>query len=87
MNPAPSVQKIAPKRMREVSEIGRAVVAKCAFVLMCVVGIAVVWNLPSPFSDISILIGLAWIVLTSKLLKWLVVRIGWSTKEREGGPL
>lgn len=73
--------------MRYVSEIGRALVAKCAFVLMCVVGIAVVWNLPPPLSDISILIGLAWIVLTCKVLKWLVVRMGWSTREREGGPL
>lgn len=69
------------------SEFAKAMLAKCAFVLMCLVGIAVVWNLPPPLSDISILIGLAWIVLTSKLLKWLVVRIGWSTREREGGPL
>lgn len=68
-------------------EIGKLLLVRALFVLLTVVGIAVVWNLPRPFSDISIIIGLAWIILASKFLKWLVVRLGWSTKEREGGPL
>ena len=69
------------------SEIARVLLVRVAFLLICLVGITVSWNLPSPISDISILIGLAWIVLTSKMLKWFVVRMGWSTKEREGGPV
>ncbi len=68
-------------------EIGKLLLVRALFVLLTVVGIAVVWNLPRPFSDISIIIGLAWIILASKFLQWLVVRLGWSTKEREGGPL
>lgn len=67
------------------SEIGRAVLVKLTFVLICLGGVAVVWNLPPPLSDVSILIAMAWVVLTSKILKWFVVRIGWSTKDREGG--
>lgn len=45
-----------------------------------------IWNLPRPYSEISILLSLGWLVATSKLVKWLIVRLGWSTKEREGGP-
>lgn len=68
-------------------EFGKLLLVRAVFVLVTLGGIAVIWNLPRPFSEVSILIGLAWIVLTSKVLKWLVVRLGWSTREREGGPV
>ena len=66
------------------SERGRRFLVNCVFLLVSLGGITVIWNLPSPLSDFSILLGIAWVYLTSRSMRWLVIRIGWSTKEREG---
>ena len=69
------------------SEVGRAILARLAFVPTSIGGVTVIWNLPRPYSELSILLSLGWTVVTSEQLKWLIVRLGWSTKEREGGPV
>jgi hypothetical protein len=64
--------------------LGKIIVVKITFLVISLGGITVIWNLPRPISDISILLGIAWIFFTSRILKWFFIRIGWTTKEREG---
>jgi hypothetical protein len=74
-------------RWDHMAEVAKAVLIKVVFLVMCMGGITVIWNLSSPIPDLSILFGLAWVVITSKVLRWFVIHIGWSTAEREGGRL
>lgn len=64
--------------------LGKTIIVKTTFLVMSLGGITVIWNLPRPFSDISILLGIAWIFFTSRILRWFFIRMGWTTKEREG---
>lgn len=67
------------------TSIGKIIIVKIAFLVMSIGGITIIWNLPRPLSDVSILLGIGWIILTSKFLAWFFIRIGWTTKERENG--
>lgn len=64
--------------------IGKIIIVKITFLVISLGGITVIWNLPRPFSDISILLGIAWIFFTSRIVRWFFIRMGWTTKEREG---
>lgn len=67
------------------TRLAQVVIVKVAFIVICFGGIATFWALPRPIRDFSLVFTLAWVVITSKLLTWFFVKVGWTTEEIERG--